>query len=79
MQLARVRSLLATDPAKALAAAGEGDRAYPRGILRQEREAIAIEALVLLRRGDEAQRRAARFLHDYPNGPFSDRMQEVAR
>jgi hypothetical protein len=79
MQLASVRALAARDPAAALAAAAEGDRLYPNGILRQEREAIAIDSLARIGRRDEAARRAEAFLRSYPNGPFSERMKQIVR
>jgi hypothetical protein len=43
------------------------EQRFPKGQLTEEREAIAIQALVLLGNGPEAQARAARFKRTYPN------------
>jgi hypothetical protein len=50
----------------ALAAVERHDREYPTGILVQEREAIAVRALVMLGRADEARARAGRFRARFP-------------
>jgi hypothetical protein len=72
--LAREQSVLDTariglgrdDGAAALAACDEHARRFPRGQLREEREAIAIQALVLLKHDEEARDRADRFARAYP-------------
>lgn len=51
--------------------------AHPRGALAQEREVIAIEALVGLGRRDEAQRRADRFRSEHPTSPHVRRIETV--
>ena len=58
------------DAAKALALADEHGRHFPRAQLGEEREAIAIQALVALGRNDEARGRAARFRAATPNSLF---------
>lgn len=73
--LAKERSVL--DPARAALAAGDPGRAlkladahsheFPRGVLSEEREAIAIHALVSMGRFEQANSRAARFRKQYPN------------
>lgn len=73
--LARERALL--DRAREHAAHGEPSqvleqvalhlRQYPQGKLAEEREALAIRALLTLERADEAQARARRFRAAYPN------------
>jgi hypothetical protein len=55
------------DGAAALATTEEHARRYPRGVLVQEREAIAVRALVLLRRTDEARARVDRFRQRFPD------------
>ena len=55
------------DGARALAATQEHARKYPRGALVQEREAIAVRALVLLDRRDEARARVDRFRGRFPD------------
>jgi hypothetical protein len=54
------------DGANALAACDEHARKYPRGALAEEREAIAVQALVLEHRGDDARARAERFRKAHP-------------
>lgn len=70
--------LLRGAPADALGTATEHARAYPRGMLSQEREVIAIEALVALGRRDEARRRAAAFHRSYPGSSHADRVDRLA-
>jgi hypothetical protein len=76
--LARERALL--DVARADAAHGEPAlvlaqverhlRQFPHGQLTEEREALAIRALLALARGDEARARATSFRTSYPNSFF---------
>jgi hypothetical protein len=63
-------ALGAGDAGKALALADEHGRRFPRAQLGEEREAIAIQALVALGRNDEARARAARFRAVAPNSLF---------
>lgn len=58
------------DPAKALALLDDHARRFPRGQLGEEREALAIQALVAEGRVDEAKARAARFRAASPNSLF---------
>jgi hypothetical protein len=55
------------DGAEALTVTQEHARKYPRGALVQEREAIAVRALVLLGRRDEARARVDRFRERFPD------------
>lgn len=76
--LAAERALL--DVARAAFAAGEPDRAltalerhrarYPRGVYREEREALGIQCLAALGRSGEARSKAASFKARYPNSLF---------
>jgi hypothetical protein len=63
----------------ALATLEEARLRYPNGILGQEREALTIEALVAADRRDEAEKRAAAFLHDHPESPHAARVRAVLR
>jgi hypothetical protein len=56
------------EAAEALAAVDRHGREYPDGVLVEEREALAIKALVALGRRDEARARARRFEQRFPNG-----------
>jgi hypothetical protein len=77
-QLAAENALL--DLARTAVARGEPDRAldaidrhaarFPRGLLSEEREALAIKALVLAGRPREARERAALFRDRYPGSLF---------
>jgi len=58
------------DAAKALALADEHGRRFARAQLGEEREAIAIQALVALGRNEDARARAARFRAAIPNSLF---------
>jgi hypothetical protein len=51
----------------ALAALARHEKLYPGGQLAEEREALAVRALVLVDRGDQARARAARFRRRYPS------------
>jgi len=70
--IANLRSMARSDPARALTLAQEGARKFPQGFFSQEREAIAIRSLVNLGRTSEARARAERFLAAYPRGPAAE-------
>ncbi len=69
------------DTARSAVAQGEGERAlaavarheatFPNGLLREEREALAVKALILAGRGDQAVARGARFRERYPTSVLS--------
>jgi RNA polymerase sigma-70 factor (ECF subfamily) len=69
--VATAERLLPVDPAGALALVRSSEAQFPAGYLREERRYIGVMALFQLGRADDARRDAARFLRDYPNGPFS--------
>jgi hypothetical protein len=75
---ARLRALATVDPAAALREAAEGDRLFPRGVLGEEREAIAIRALAKLGKAAEVRERAARYLAAHPTGPFAEEVRQLA-
>lgn len=60
------RNALHTDARRALALTAQHRELYPRGILAQEREVIAIEALRRLGQSEEAQKRNREFESSYP-------------
>lgn len=59
------------EPQPALDAVGRHAAQFPRGLLGEEREALAIKALVLAGRGQEARARAAAFRAQYPASMFA--------
>jgi RNA polymerase sigma-70 factor (ECF subfamily) len=58
------------EPEPALEAVGRHQRRFPHGLLTEEREALAIRALLLAARDDEAHARASRFRAAYPGSMF---------
>jgi hypothetical protein len=75
--LEKARRALATDPASALAITDEHVKRFARPSFAQERERLAIDALVRQRRVTEAQQRAARFEATYPGSPHLTRVQAL--
>lgn len=68
-------ALKAGDSARALQRVNEHARRYPRGVLVQEREVLAIQALRRLGRDAEAERRAEAFSKAYPGSAFQRKLQ----
>jgi hypothetical protein len=66
-----------SDPASALRLADEHAARFPRGMLTQESEVIAIEALVRLGRKDEAQARAQMLLREFPGTAHRVRVEAL--
>ncbi len=64
--LLAARRALALNPAAALARTDEHGRRFPDGALREERELVAVRALVALDRLGEARARADRFIAQVP-------------
>ncbi len=77
--LGRARELLEEHPAEAIGLLEQHRRAHPNGILREEREAFAIEALVSLGHRVEAERRYYDFLSTYPSSSFAPRLRTLMR
>lgn len=77
--VSRARELLGENPGEALAVLEEHRRHHADGILREEREAFAIEALVELERRPEAERRYYDFQRTYPHSDFSRRLADMMR
>jgi hypothetical protein len=65
--LARARRVIAVDPERALQLTAEHARRYQTGVLAQEREVLAIDALQRLGHRELAAARAARFIARYPD------------
>jgi hypothetical protein len=64
------RSVLGSNPARALQLTDEHRARFPSGVLAQEREVIAIEALKRLGRADAAARRVEAFARRYPGSAY---------
>lgn len=65
--LARAHESLRSNPTRSLALCKEHESRFASGQFAQEREAVAIEALVYLGRRDEANRRWTSFRERYPS------------
>ena len=75
--LRAARQALADHPARALDLADEHTHRFAHGMLAQEREAIAVEALVQLGREGQAKTRAQAFFVSYPSSPYRSRVEHV--
>jgi hypothetical protein len=75
--LRSARQALGELPARALALTEEHARRFPRGMLAQEREAIAVEALAQLGREGQAKERARSFFSTYPSSPHRSRIERA--
>jgi hypothetical protein len=75
--LREARATLEATPARALELTEQHRVGFPRGVLTQEREMIAIEALERLGRTRAASRRAASFVSQWPTSPYVLRLREL--
>jgi hypothetical protein len=75
-QVGRIKRWLERAPARAYALAQAGHREFPAGMLREEREALAVLALWNMGRDVEAARRARAFLARYPDSPLRGQMEQ---
>ena len=75
--LGRAHQALASDPARALSLTAQHQREYPSGVLRQESDLIAIEALEALGRHAEARASAASFRARYPSSAHLRRLDRL--
>lgn len=73
------RLALKQSPARALELAESHARTYPNGKLTQERELMAITALVALGRRTAALSRASRFEQSFPQSPYRKQIGELLR
>jgi len=76
--LQQARALLGTSPAEALTLAREHAARFPSSAFAQEREMIAITALVRLGRHQEAQARAEHFRRTYPTSAHLRQLEKLA-
>jgi hypothetical protein len=72
-----LRARRAVDPATALALTNEHQTLFPTGRLSEERERIAIDALLQLERRAEARQRAERFLARWPASPHRSAVEQA--
>jgi outer membrane protein assembly factor BamD (BamD/ComL family) len=72
--LERAQDALRARPAEALALCNDHAKRFPNGMLVQEREMVAIEALVKVGRRDEARARADRFKARFPGSTHARRL-----
>lgn len=75
--LHRAQDALSRAPAQALALGQEHARRFPRGLLVQEREVLAIDALLRLEHRAEAERRAEAFARAFPNSSHRRRIETL--
>jgi len=75
--LSRARRALANDPGLALALADQHRRRFASGSMDQEREVIAVHALVSLGRLADARGRAQLFAREHPGSVYVGRMREI--
>ena len=61
----------------AMVALMEHQRRFDEGLLREERERMAIETLASLGRDEPARRRAQAFLTRYPSSPHAERVRSI--
>jgi len=76
--LEQARRALSSSPAYALQLANQHRARFPHGVLSQEREVIAIEALRRLHRPSEADQRASGFSKSFPGSAHQRMVDEVA-
>jgi hypothetical protein len=77
--LRRAQSTLHGDPATALQMLQEHPSRFPQGILVQERDVMAIDALARLGRIDEARARASAFAVRYPRSAHESRIASILK
>jgi len=75
-QVGRIRSLLEDNPAQAYRLAQAGHREFVRGMLREEREALAILSLWKLGRTALAERRTRAFVASYPQSALREQLEQ---
>ena len=75
--LQRAQSALGASAASALALTDEHARRFPGGALAQEREFIAVSALLSLGRTADAKGRAARLLERFPGSAYRGRLESL--
>ena len=76
--LALLRSVAGSRPAEAVRMADEGHARFARGMLYQEREAIAIRSLARAGQSGAARSRAEQFLARFPKSPYAEQIRMAA-
>lgn len=77
-ELALLQSAMtATSPEESLALVEQHVARFPKSTLEQEREVLAIKALVTLTRTDDARTRAAKFRERWPTSPHLLRVESL--
>jgi hypothetical protein len=76
--LERARGALGQSPAAALSLANQHRARFPAGVLAEEREVIAIEALKRLGRTAEAERRIEAFARRFPGSAYRKKLEAGA-
>jgi len=71
------RALVADDANAALALTDRHNETFPSGMMIEEREAIAIEALARLGRADEARTRFDRYRVRFPRSSYRQRLERL--
>lgn len=75
--LRRARAALASRPREAFAITQEHRDQYPSGMFAQERDALAIEALMRAGEMSTARTLAERFVREHPSSPHAHRFRET--
>jgi len=75
--LRRARAALASRPREAFAITQEHREQYPSGMFAQERDALAIEALMRAGEMGTARTLAERFVREHPSSPHAHRFRET--
>jgi hypothetical protein len=75
--LLAARRALPADPKRALAHTSEHERRFPRGSMKEERELLAVRALMALGRSAEAVARAHRFESAYPGSTYAAAVRDA--
>lgn len=78
-QLVRIRALIERDPGAAYRLAQRSQREFPRGVLSEERQALAIVALVNNGAKDSAHLNARQFFAHYPQSPMRKAIETALR
>jgi hypothetical protein len=78
-QIGRIKQLLARDAMQAYRVAEAGHREFPLGMLREEREALAVLALWRAAREPQAARRSRAFLGQYPQSAHREEIERRLR
>jgi outer membrane protein assembly factor BamD (BamD/ComL family) len=78
-QLVRIRALLERDPRAAHRLAERSEREFPRGLLNEERRALAIVALAKSGAKQLAEQDAQRYFARYPHSPMRELIEAALR